>query len=528
MRIPLTAAALAAALIFASAPGTSSVTAGPASDTPERPYLLVLIAVDQMIPAYFDRYGAEFTGALGHLYRNGVVFTNARQDHAVTETGPGHSTMLSGRAPASTGIVTNNLGAGDSAHGLIGTAGPGASPWRFRGTALYDWLVAADSGAAVLSVSRKDRGAIFPVGRAGNDVYWYRNGQFTTSSWYRRELPPWLQRWNARNGAARLIGMEWTTLREASQYPEPDSVPYENGGVDVAFPHRLPGDSTALAQLVHFPWIDSLTLDVAIDGVKSTGLGARGRTDLLVMSLTGTDEVGHDYGPESREIHDQLLRLDLWLGRFLDSLATMVPRSRTIVTLTADHGMTPFPEGTSTAGRVSLAPVVRDLVRQHEPRYHTRFAFDASSGLISADVAALRSRGVNVDSLSRALALRLAGLPGVATVYTPADLTARARTSDDARLWRRTLPADFGWLAAASLKPGWIWAGGTLDAEHGSTSLADTHVPLIFLRPGLRGARIARVVTTEDIGPTLAALAGVRPTEPVTGRVLTEVTGTRK
>jgi arylsulfatase A-like enzyme len=206
----------------------------------------------------------------------------------------------------------------------------------------------------------------------------------------------------------------------------------------------------------------------------------------------------------------------------------MVPRSRTVVVFTADHGVVPFPEATGKGGRATLRPVTRDLARAYEPRFHTTFAFDAGSGLVTADVAALRSRGVNVDSLSRALARRIAGLPGVAKVFTPADLTSRARTDDDARLWRRTLPGDLGWLVAASLEPGWIWADGTGWTTHGSTASSDTHVPLIFLHPGVRGRRVARRVTTEDIGPTLAALAGVRPTEPVTGRVLAEVTGARK
>src|SRR5512134_2778452 len=140
MRIPLTAAALAAALVFAPGRGTGSVTNG----APDRPHLLVLVAVDQMIPEYFDRYGQEFTGGLGLLHRNGVVFTSAYQDHAVTETAPGHATMLSGRTPAATGIVSNDAGVRDPARSLVGAPGPGASPWRFRGTALYDWLVAAD------------------------------------------------------------------------------------------------------------------------------------------------------------------------------------------------------------------------------------------------------------------------------------------------------------------------------------------------------------------------------------------------
>lgn len=526
MRILPPAALLAAALVFVPGPGTSSVTSPGAAAG--RPSLIVLVAVDQMLPAYFTRYAREFSGGLGRLHREGILFTDARQDHAVTETAPGHATMLSGRSPAATGIVSNRLGVSDPAHELVGAPGWGASPWRFRGTTLYDWLLARDSGAAVLAVSRKDRGAILPVGRGGRDVYWYDGGGFTTSTWYRRELPDWLVRWNARRGAARLAGVEWSTLRDPATYAEADSQAYEHEGADVAFPHRIPRDtSLALANLDHFPWMDSLTLDVALEGAKALRLGARGRTDLLVVSLSATDVIGHAWGPASREIHDHLLRLDLWLGQFLDSLGTMVPASETVVAFTADHGVVPFPEAGGPGGRTSLAPVVRDLEGEYGRRFRTRFAIQASSGLLSADVAALRARGVNVDSLSRVLARRVGALPGVAAVITPATIEARARSSEEARLWQKTVPSDFGWLMAASLKPGWIWADSRGWTTHGTTAPDDTHVPLIFLVPGRTATRVARRVTTEDIGPTLAALAGVPPTEPVTGKALPEVTSRR-
>lgn len=516
MRISILALGVAATLPVA-APGQ-------ASPRHERPSLLVLIAVDQMTPVYFDRYAVEFTGGLGRLYRNGVVFTDARQDHAITETAPGHSTLLSGRPPASTGIVSNHLGVPDRAWKLVGSTATGASPARFRGTTLYDWLVAADSGSSVLSFSTKDRGAILPVGRGGRDAYWFRGGRYTTSTWYRSELPPWLEAWNARQGALRLLGMEWNTRFGPERYPEPDSVPYEHGGRDFTFPHRLPTDTAAfLPELIHTPWTDSLTLDVALEGVRATGLGSRGHVDLLVVSLSGTDEVGHRYGPRSREVHDHLLRLDHWLGQFLDSLATTVPPARLVVALAADHGMTPYPEASGTGGRVNLAPLVKGLNEAYQGRYHTRFSFGMSSGLVHADLSALRSRGVDVDSLGAAIARQVEALPGVATVYTPADLTRRARSSNDARLWRRALPASFEWLVAASLRPGWIWATSSDDAEHGTTSVLDMHIPLIFLVPGVPAARVQRRVTSEDIGPTFAALAGVRPTEPVTGKPLREV-----
>src|SRR6478672_1013833 len=164
----------------------------PAAATPS---LIVFITVDQMRPDYFERYASQLKGGLGRLYRGGAVFTNAYHDHAITETAPGHSVMLSGRFPGHTGIVTNSLGVPDAEAPLIGGGGDGASPFRFRGSVLIDWLRMNDPRSRALSVSRKDRGAILPIGRAHQNAFWYAtDGRFTTSTYYADTLPSWVQR----------------------------------------------------------------------------------------------------------------------------------------------------------------------------------------------------------------------------------------------------------------------------------------------------------------------------------------------
>lgn len=494
----------------------------------DRPALVVLIAVDQLRPDYFSRYESQLTGGLGRFWRDGAFFTNAWQDHAITETAPGHSTLLSGRPPASTGIVANSRGVADSTVRLIGVDSTAASPWRFRGTTLYDWMLAGDSTAQALSVSRKDRGAILPIGRARAQVFWYKQGMFTTSTWYTRRLPSWLQQWNARRGPARLAGTRWDLLLPPSAYPEPDSLPYENESADVAFPHVLPSDTAeAMGALEKTPMMDSLIVDVALHGVGATKLGRRGRPDLLVLSLSATDNIGHSFGPDSREIHDQILRLDRTLGRFMDSLAVLVP-GRIVYALTADHGVQPLPEHSGNGGRIHYSGLVDTFTEELERRWHVPFGVEFDSGLLAAKTGALRSRGVNVDSLATAIASRFRRLEGVAQVYTPATLRRAATTDETARLWRRTLPADEQWLVAATAKPGWMWTEDLGWTTHGTTNLEDMHVPLAFLGDEIRAGRVARRVTTEDIGPTFAALLGVRPTEPLTGRVLVEVTTARR
>jgi arylsulfatase A-like enzyme len=500
---------------------------GPRS-APPRPRLVVLIAVDQLRGDYIPRFAPQLTGGLARFWRDGAFFEQGRQDHAITETAPGHSTMLSGRWPAHTGIVTNLLGVDDPATPLLEVkeAGHGASPRRFRGTTLYDWLRAADSGTRVLSVSRKDRGAILPVGRGKGDVYWFDTGIFTTSTWYRGEdtLPGWVREFNTASPVRALAGWTWSLLLPDSAYPEPDSVRFEAGGADIAFPHRLSvNPEAAVLQVAAFPIMDSLTLAFALRGVERLRLGRGPTTDLLVISLSTTDAVGHAYGPDSRELHDQVLRVDRWLGGFMDSLAALVPRDATVWALTGDHGMTSLPELAVERGQRAGRVWLGDLADQAErlPGGDGAFAFE--TGLLFGNVPRVRSAGVDVDSVAAALALKAAAVPGVARVFTPKSLRAAPASDTAAVLWRRTLPDEFPWLICATLEPGYVWSPGRTIAEHGTTSLNDQWVPIAFLGAGIPARRFTEPVSTTDIGPTLARLVGVRPLERLDGRALTEL-----
>jgi len=493
------------------------------------PSLVVLIAIDQMRADYLDRFGAQFTGGLARLRRDGLVYMGGLQDHATTETAPGHATMLSGREPVHTGIVLNDLGVPDPSVSIIGAPhAMGASPARFRGTTLADWLIARDTGTRILSVSRKDRGAILPVGRARGDVLWFVDGKFTTSTYYADSLPSWVRAYDARPGVGALAGTTWTLLLPAADYTEPDSEPWEHDGTDVSFPHRLPSTADSIASRIErYPWMDSLTLDFALEGARRLKLGERRSPDLLVISLSTTDAVGHAYGPDSREIHDQLLRVDHWLGWFLDSLATQVPPDHMVVALTGDHGVTPIPEYTlavrhQPAGRVSLEDEARRVNEALTARYRVDFGVRFSGGLVTGDVAAMRARGIDVDSLADAIAGVARARAGIAHAYTARTL----RTARDAAAvrWRRTLPPDFPWLVCAAVRPNWIWSNGkTLGASHGQMNAADLNVPIVFMGPGIAPGRIARPVRTVDIAPTLAAYLGLRPSEPLDGAVLREV-----
>jgi predicted AlkP superfamily pyrophosphatase or phosphodiesterase len=524
-------AALAAAALAAPAPGAAQVPAAAA-----RPTLLVFLTVDQMRADYLTtRFGAELTGGLKRLRDGGALFTNAHQDHAVTETAPGHASTMSGRFPANTGIFRNLAGVQDRQSPLLdgGTTGP-ASPFRFRGSVLVDWLRSADPRTRALSVSRKDRGAILPLGRAKQQVFWYggATGRFTTSTYYADTLPDWVKRVNARNFARRYAGRVWTPLLAPSAYPERDSVAIENGGRDYAFPHALPADpAQAATALTDTPWMDEATLETALAGVDALGLGRGPQTDVLAVSLSATDAVGHKYGMDSRELHDQVLRLDRSLGVFIDSLYRTHDSTRVIFALTGDHGMAPYPElhfpGTDPArGRADVGAVIV----AHNARLAARGvrpAFDVESGALTQDTAAFRRAGVDPHAAVAAVVADLRRVRGVMYVMTRDELPALAAQRRDttaakyARRWLHMIPADLPVVAALTLQP-YTYHTGVHYATHGSPHDYDSNVPVLFAGAPFRPGRYARFARVVDMAPTLAAVLGVRPTEPVDGELLRE------
>ncbi len=493
------------------------------------PTLVVLITVDQLRPDYLDRFASQLTGGLGRLLKHGAYFTNATHDHATTETAPGHATLWSGRFPSHTGVVLNEIGVADPQMPLLFGRGGGASPYRFRGSSYFDWVRSRDQFSRALSVSRKDRGAILPLGRARQHVFWYSlDGRFTTSRYYGDTIPTWAQRFNATNFTAKYLGTEWKTLLDASKYPEKDSVPVENLGKDFVFPHKLAADQrTGTNDFVEFPWMDDVTVNFALAGVAAMELGKGPTLDVLAVSLSTTDAVGHRYGPASRELHDQVLRVDRALGRLIDSLYTLRDSTRIVFALSADHGVAPFPElyfgGTDPErGRVDPRPVIDAARSALAARGVEGDALLLQSGIVSLDRARLSARGVDSDSVVTAIRLSLLTLPGMLRVDRVSMLAANAARGDKiARRWLHSVPPDLKAVLTVTLQPYYYWFT-TRYATHGTPHDYDARIPILFMGPMFRAGRYDAPVRSVDIAPTLGAATDVSPIEPLDGRVLME------
>jgi predicted AlkP superfamily pyrophosphatase or phosphodiesterase len=526
-------ATLAAAFGLAALPAAAQRVPAPA----ERPTLVVLVTVDQLLPGYLTRWPGQLTGGLARLRDRGAFFPRGFQDHAITETAPGHASTLSGRFPRSTGVVQNVAGVNDPQSPLLNGSGMmGASPFRFRGSTLTDWLRLRDPNTRALSISRKDRGAILPLGRAKQAVFWYGyDGTFTTSTYYADTLPTWLQRFNARGHARAMAGRTWDLLLPRSAYPEPDTVAAESripyaGVHEPAFPHRLPMDPDSAGRLLtEFPFMDQLTADAALEGVRAMNLGAGPRTDVLAVSFSTTDAVGHRYGPDSRELHDQVLRLDRTLGAFLDSLFVLRDSSRVVLALTSDHGVASLPEVRypNDAARffVPTTPVVRWLAAEARRMGVDTTAFTFDDGMVTYDPDAFARAGRDAAALMPDLATRFVAfartLPAVTYARRVADLPRDTASNPIARRWAHMLPPDLPVVAVVALRPEHIW-GRMNYAQHGTPHDYDAQVPILLYGPMIRPGRYDRAVRVVDIAPTLARIVGVRPTEALDGRVLEE------
>jgi predicted AlkP superfamily pyrophosphatase or phosphodiesterase len=524
----LLAAAAALALVL---PRPAGSQAGPA---PARPRLVLFVSVDQMRFDYLTRFAPLYEAGLKRLLEGGAVFTSARYRHANTETGPGHAVLLSGRHARETGIIANdwydrtarrvvNVVDDPKAVAVPGP-GRGASPANFDGETVGDLLKRASRASRVVGVSLKDRAAILMAGRRADAAYWYEPacGCFGTSTYYARRLPGWLAAWNAEKPVDRLDGKAWERLlRDAAVYRSvagEDDVKGEWDGVNTTFPHAIRGRAGSRLfydDVRRTPFADELTLEVALLALREHALGSDAAPDLLAVSFSATDVIGHTYGPDSQEIMDQLLRLDRVLGRLLDAAEERAGRDGLLVGLSADHGVMPLVEVLKTRGiearrvhpdqlelavRQALATRfgAQDLIAHYEaPHFYLDYDVLQRRNLPRAEVEAEIERAMLATGL-------------VERVYTQARLLGAAPADDPyfalvRNSYFRTRSPDLIGVPQPHLHLD-RYPGGT---SHGTPHDYDRHVPVAFLGPQFRPGRYDDACGPEDIAPTLAAVLGL-------------------
>jgi predicted AlkP superfamily pyrophosphatase or phosphodiesterase len=483
----------------------------------DQPSLVLGIFVDQMRYDYLTRYGNEFNGGLKRLVQDGAVFTNANYEAAPTVTAVGHSTIMTGATPSLSGIAANTWyerSEGANVQSITDSGviplggGSGASPKRLAVTTVGDELKASGRGGKVFGVSLKDRSAILPPGRGADGAFWFdtASGNFVSSSWYFPMLPAWAQAFNDRREPDRYMGENWMGQQL------PSAVPALYGELDTT------------------PFADQLVLDFALTLMQEEQLGTGGKTDLLTVSFSAMDYLGHESGPDTEQMHAMVLSIDEKVGTLLQAAERQAGRGRVLVVFTADHGVAPVPEEQMEkqlpGGRYSAGDE-RDalntaLIASFGEGDYLEAGGDTTYYLNHEPVP---GKSIAYSDLEAVAAAALRSQPHVYRVYTRTELTSGAIDGD--RVTQRVRngfhPDHSGDLIVIH-DPNWL-GGGEGGTTHGSPFSYDTHVPVIFwgsrnlIKPGV----YHRDAGVQDIAPTLSTLLGIALPNGATGRTLDEI-----
>lgn len=503
----------------------------PASDSAaqtEAGALVVFVVVDQLRADLLDEYDNLFSGGLRRLRDQGLRFTQVTHDHSITETSPGHATLATGTYPSRHGMVSNQwfertadgwmsvLNVEHEAHAIVGDSfAGGGSPQRLMRTGIADWIRDADDDSRVVSISGKARAAVLLGGKAPGDVFWYDepSSGFSTSTYYRSDLPGWLEDFNEEWIESLEEGGVWESsvpfsARSASR---PDTAQGEGDGVHTAFPHVATDEGYSLDEgywLADIPNLDRAVLQLARVAIQRRDLGDDDTVDYLALGLSAVDRVGHNYGPRSREQLDNLLRLDRELGAFLNYLDAEVGEGNYTVVVSSDHGVMDLPESSAWNGSARRLEV------------DDRFEVEQLLGRVVRE-----ERGGGEEAIADRLATEMAeSFEWIARAWPIHALgesgdsmsVLQARSYYEGR--RTGVLGRFGvvyQLTPATLD--WNWATGT---HHGSPYLYDRTVPLIFLGPGLMAAERSEPVSTTAVAPTIAELLGIETPDDLDGRAL--------
>lgn len=488
--------------------------------------LVLLVAVDQFRADYLTRFGPPRAG-FRTLMTRGAMFTNAYLEHGITVTAVGHSTMLSGATPAVSGIIDNawyeratksNVESVTDTEARIvggdGAAGVGVSPRRLLVPTLGDQLKLSSPAAPgtpqaprVIGISLKDRSAILPAGHAADGAYFFRGGRFVTSTFYRQALPPWVEAVNDLRIPDTYAGKKWE---------------YEGG--TRAYPAEAGSSLNTMAAAG--PVGNELVLAMAKAALEHEQLGQRGVTDVLTVSFSSNDSVGHTYGPESPEVRDITHQADRQVQQLLDEVDRRVGLAHVLVAFTADHGVAPLPESAAA-------------LRIPGGRFKPQAVLDAVEGALDAkygaatwverlllphvylDHALLADKGVDLAEARRVAAAAAERVPHVARVYTRDAILNGSNTADHiSTLVTRGYHRDRSGDLHVVLEPHWTTAA--IGTSHGTVYGYDAHIPLILMGPGVEPGVYPGRVALNDLAPTLATLLGIEPPSGSQGRPLVE------
>lgn len=499
--------------------------------SPARPRLVVVVVVDQMRSSYLTEYGSQWSAGLRRLMQEGAWFTEAAYPYMNTVTCAGHATIATGTFPCRHGIVSNEWWDRQSRRDVVCTQDESASAigygqpvagghsvrWLQQTTLAEHMRSVFGPEVRVAALSLKTRSAMMLAGRAGDLVVWFDTSQ---GVWASPATNParsveFLRAFAQAHPITADCGRVWQRLLPAEQYRYADDLPGERPvyGWSATFPHPL-GDECDGSAAAFFerwsrsPYADRALVRLAITAVDALRLGQQDPPDLLGLSFSTLDLVGHSFGPRSHEVQDVLLHLDRSLGELLAHLDRAVGRQHYVLAFTADHGVSEVPEQNASSGRLSASQVMREVERVLDQRWGEA---DYVARIRYTDLyfhPGVFERLQQDRETLAAVLTALRAVPGVARVFRRDELSA-LRASDDREARAAALSYFPGRSGDLMILPQPGWVASSLAATHGTSHDYDARVPLILLGAGVRSGRYTQGVSPADIAPTLAHLLGI-------------------
>jgi len=525
------------------------VTAPAYPSTINRPKLVVGMVVDQMrwdyLYRYYERYGK---GGFKRLINEGFSAENTLIPYVPTLTACGHASVYTGTVPAINGIIGNNwfdpqLGRDvycveDKTAKTVGsTSNEGLmSPKNLLVTTLTDELrMATNFKSKVISISIKDRGAILPGGHTANAAYWYddASGNFISSTHYMTELPEWVKQFNAQKWPDRYFEKDWNTLYPIETYTQStaDSKIYERlfkGEKTSTFPHLFKQYVRKnYSMMASMPYGNTFTLDLAKSAVTAEKMGQQGNTDFLAVSLSSTDYVGHQFGPNSIEAEDTYLRLDKDLEDFFNYLDKTVGKGNYLFFLTADHGATHVPgfskenkmPGDGLATRKFKTDLDSLILKQFGAK---KTIFTIMNNQVIFDMDAIQEANADYSKIKQFTidyllrqdgVLNAVDIKNLNNTNVPQEIKSKVINGYNARRSGDVyIILDAGWYPSLSAGTG-----------HGAWNPYDSHIPAVFMGWGIKPGKTNKAYAMTDIAPTVSALLHIQQPSGSIGQVITEL-----
>ena len=496
---------------------------------PATPKLVITLVVDQMRPDLLTRFDNLYTGGFRWLMDHGIRFTNTHHEHSYTVTATGHTAIGFGQYPGKVGVIGNSYYDRDlkknvnciedpNAKVVGSTKGKARSFVQYDTKGLGDWLKTEYSNSKVISIGGKDRAACILGGKKPNlPLYYNQAGSFISSDHYVDELPDWVTKFNQNLKAGLYKDSVWDKSLSDNLYLEYAREDHYLGEVDSylmdeyspVFPIGIDASVDPTAAFMGFPWFEREVLNLAKEAIRGESLGADQEPDCLFIGLSAMDWMIHDYGPHSQEVMDACIKLDRYLGNFIEFVDKTLGIENVMFVLTADHGGLPLPEyfveKGGSGGRINkkhLAEAIEWIDEECEERFGKKL-YHREGANYFLDHERLKKANLRPDHIYEIVKKYLTNVDGVDRVAIKDDIL-KSKDKDKTTLRLKNMihiektPEIF-----PIANPGYLFMG-PYGTSHGSPYDYDTHVPLIFARSHFKSQEDPSPRATVDIAPTIA------------------------